>query len=73
MGFKQAMLVAVLGNEDYWNKSNGFKEWKKLPDGYYKQDKVFDKIEEKEKDNGQSSSLIPFFRFINSKIFIVIN
>ena len=55
MGFKQAMLVAVLGNEDYWNKSNGFKECKKLPDGYYKQDNVFDKIEEKEKekDNGQ--------------------
>lgn len=53
MGFKQAMLVAVLGNEDYWNKSNGFKEWKKLPDGYYKQDNVLDKVEEKEKDNGQ--------------------
>ena len=53
MGFKQAMLVAVLGNEDYWNKSNGFKEWKKLPDGYYKQDNIFDKIEEKEKDNEQ--------------------
>jgi hypothetical protein len=50
MGFKQAMLVAVLGNEDYWNKSNGFKEWKKLPDGYYKQDN--DKVE-KEIDLGQ--------------------
>jgi hypothetical protein len=39
MGFKQAMLVAVLGNESYWNKSCGFHEYKKLPDGYYKQEK----------------------------------
>lgn len=38
MGFRQAMIVAVLGNESYWSKSCSFKELKKLPDGYYKRD-----------------------------------
>jgi len=53
MGFKQAMLVAVLGNESYWNKSCGFNEYKKLPDGYYKQEKDECYGEGKDKREGQ--------------------
>jgi len=53
MGFKQAMLVAVLGNESYWQKSCGFHEYKKLPDGYYKQEKDECYGEGKDKIEGQ--------------------
>ena len=53
MGFKQAMLVAVLGNEGFWHKSCGFNVYKKLPDGYYKQEKDECYGEGKDKIEGQ--------------------
>jgi len=54
MGFRQAMIVAVLGNESYWSKSCSFKELKKLPDGYYKRDE--DKCESNDGGSGHGDN-----------------